>query len=945
MAVGAALVVLLLSSRALAFVYTDYLWFKNLRATDVFTGMIRTKVLLGALFTLVAFGFLFINLYISDRFAPKYVPSTPQDANLERLRDGIGRRPVLFRAGVALGFGLMAGLPAVGAWKEWLLFRNGGSFGIADPTFGKDVGFYVFDIPFYKFLVDWTFGAVALALFLVVATHYVNGGIRIQPGQPRGATSAVKVHVSVLMVLLAASKAAAYWVQKYELTISKRGFVTGASYTDIKAQLPAFELLIWVSVIASVLFLANIRRRGWSLPIVAVVLWSFTSFVVGVVYPAAVQQFRVNPSESAKEAPYIAANIDMTRTAYGLDGVVNSAFDYQTNLASSDLETNASTLANARLWDPSDQVTLKVFTQQQAVKGFYKFNDIDVDRYEVDGAIKEVLVSARELNIAGIPEASWENQHVRYTHGYSPVAISASAVSEKNLPEYLVKDLPPTGELTGEARKGIYFGEGLSGYALVRSTKPEIDYQLDGDNQRIETRYDGVGGVKLDSFWRKLGFALRFGDQNLLISDYLAKDSSVIYRRDITERLRAVAPFFSYDADPYLVMLKDRLVWVVDAYSTTDRFPYSESAPDRLLSRDSGLKGKSYNYVRNSVKAVVDAYDGTVTLYRIDDTDPIAAAWAKAFPSLFANGSKMSDELRSHLRYAEDLFRVQTDMYRLYHVSDPAQFYDHGDEWEVAADPGSGQVSDAIKTTTTRLPMEPYYLLMKLPGAEKESFVLIQPMTPRQKDTLVSFMVAKSDPGEYGEIEVYEMPRSQSVAGPTQVDGYIQRNQEISQAISLLGQSGSQVVQGNLLLLPVDNSVLYVRPLYTQGRDSQIPQLWRVVVVYGDTVASDTNLEGALAKLFSGVPQDTGDPTTLITNPPEDPTASNSGDDPVAKALEALTLADQALRSGNLAEYQNLVDQAREYLRQVAPELVSSGSTTSASSGATTTSLVDTSSG
>lgn len=922
----------LTSLRGMAGFYTTYLWFDELGFGDVWQGVLGTKLALVAGFTAGFFLLLYLNLFIADRLAPKFRTPGPDDELVQRYRDAVGRHAGKVRFVIAALFALLAGGNTAGQWNNWLLFRNSVDFGIKDPQFGEDVSFYVFRLPFMSFLVDWLFLAVFIVAVVSLVAHYLNGGIRVQPPAPR-VTRHVKAHISVLLAVLAILKAVGYYLQRYELNFSTRGAVHGATYTDVNAQLPALQLLVVISLAACILFLLNIRWQGWVLPVIGVGLWAFISVIVGAAYPAFIQKFRVEPSELQRESKYIARNIKATRDAMNISGVQSRSFEYDENLTAQDLSENVTTVRNVRLWDPT--YVKGTYQRLQEIRQYYRFNDVDIDRYTIGGELLQTIVSARELNSGDLPSQSWVNRRLQYTHGYGAVVSPANAVSSDGKPEFLVKDVPPSGT-PAITEPRIYFGENLSSYAIVNTKQKEIDFQTErGDTE--ESTYAGKGGVPMGSFLRRLAFAIRFGDQNVLISDQVTPQSRAVFYRDIQSRVKQAAPFLRYDADPYPVIVKGRIQWVQDAYTTTSRYPYAQHANVEELPQGSGLN-TSFNYVRNSVKVVTDAYDGTMTFYIVDPDDRIVQAYAKAFPKLFTPFSAMDPEMVEHLRYAEDIFRVQTNMYGRYHITEPDEFYRGTDAWNVSQDPGSGnpsapaqevQVLDAegnlVRRKTKR--MDPTYLLLRLPGDSRESFLILRPFVAAsqadKQQNLTAFMTAKSDPGSYGTLEVFEMPRGRQVDGPALVDARIKANTQITSEITLLNQQGSQALQGNLVVLPIENSIVYVRPLYVQSQNNPVPELKRVIVVFGERAEMGTTLQQALTKIFGSAP------ATLERGPqgapatPTPPPGPGAGPAPSAdvqallgQAQTAYDAAQEALRRGDLAEYQRRINEVGDLVRR-----------------------------
>jgi uncharacterized membrane protein (UPF0182 family) len=975
---AAVLFVLLMSLRGLARFYTDYLWFDSLGLSQVWSGILGTKWALGVAFTLVFAVMCFASLTVADRIAPKFRPAGPEDDLLTRYHQVVDRRAGWVRLGVSLFFGVIAGAGVSAQWNQWILFRNGGDFGVRDRTFDTDIGFYVFKLPFITTVIDWFFASLVIILLITAVAHYLNGGIRMQAPFQR-VTPQVKAHLSVLLALLALVKAVDYWFGRYELTYSTRGVVDGATYTEVKAQLPATYLLLLISLLSCALFIVNIWRRGWVLPVVAVGLWGFVQIIAGAAYPTFIQRVVVEPQESDREQAYIEHNIEATRQALGLENVETEPFSYSADrdVGKRAAELNRETIRNIRLLDP--KVVAPTYQNLQSLRTFYQFNDLDVDRYQIrrsDGTFTttQVVLANRDLNVSGIPQPSWEGRHIAYTHGYGLAMAAANATTESGSPDFIVKDVPTrinTDEIQLDINQPqIYFGERLSGYSIVGTTRDEVDY-LAEDGTLVTNPYTGRGGVSLDSPIRRAAFFLRFNfEWNLLLSDFVTSDSRILYLRDVRERVQEVAPFLQFDADPYPVVMGGHIVYLIDAYTTTDRYPNAQRADASGLPRGSGLEGHRFNYVRNSVKAVVDAYDGTVKLYVVDPEDPIIKAYDKAFPDLFEPVDAMPSELRDHWRYPEDLFRVQTNMWGQYHITDPRSFYDKTNGWAVAQDPGTAvatgtpaQNQPAVTTPTgqfarTLAPrIEPYYLLMRLPGEQQESFLMLRPFVPYSEDDskrqLTAFMVGKSDPDDYGKLVVYEMPSGQLPDGPAVVNARIQADTEVSRQISLLDQKGSTVTYGDLLLIPIDNTILYVRPLYVSSQGStEVRELKAVIAVYGSQVVMRPTLREALVDLLGieaetferqvgveltpggqGEPAPPGGGTTTTTTPGASPPAGEPGDVAalLADAERLFREADDALRSGGasgLATYQEKVTQAAEKVRQAQQQLGATTTTT-----------------
>lgn len=928
--------VLFLSARGIAGFWTDYLWYDSLGFGTVFSGLLLSRIALAAIFTLIFATLLCVNLWVADRLAPHIRQAGPEEQFLERYQEMLrGRRAWVARIGVSLLFGLIAGIPVAAQWRDWILFTNPVSFGADDPLFGIDIGFYVFRLPFLTFVIDWLFASMVIIFIVTAVAHYLNGGIRLQV-QGRRVTPQVKAHLSVLLALLAVLRAGGYLLQRYELLTSTRGFVDGALYTAVKAELPAINLLFLISLLAALLLVLNIWQRGWRLPIIAVGLWGLVAVVAGTIYPAFVQRFVVQPAESERERPYIARNIEATRAAMGLSGVEPEPYKVDT-LDAAELPANADNLRNVRLLDPD--VVPDTFKRLQGLRGYYQFNDLDVDRYKVDGRIQQVVLAARELNPGDLPIDTWEGRNLAYTHGFGVAMAPASQVLPDGNPNFMSLDDPATGPVLKQP--AIYFGERIPGYAVVGTKRDEISY-----NQALGTeepsRYQGQGGVQMGSFLRRAAFALRFGEWNLMVSKLITSESKILYVRDIRERVKLLAPFLVFDTDPYAVVREDGGVdWIVDAYTTTDRYPYGQMIDTSVLPGSSGLR-RRFNYARNSVKVTVDGYDGIVRFYIVDPTDPIAQSYAKAFPSLFTPVADAPADLVAHFRYPEELFRVQTQVYARYHIQDESQFYQRANTWNVSQNPPKTQagadrvdVTDASGqvTRTREARMPPYYTMLRLPKAasvEEESlqFVLLRPFVPfSDQDTrkdLQAIMTASGDPKDYGKLRVLVMDPAVP-EGPAVVDSDIR--QTYASELTLLDQQGSRVTFGDLQLLPIGNSLVYVRPWFVSATSSTpVPSMRFVTVTYLKKTSRGASLEEALAGAFPGTRLDLGTvigaggltpPTTVggdggsppTTAPPPD-SSSDSVEELLQEAQRLYDAAQDALKQGNLGEYQRLLDAA-----------------------------------
>ncbi len=868
--VVSAFFVLMLSLRGIAGFWTDYLWFDALGHEGVFVSVFGAQVVLVALFTLLFFGILFTNLTVADRLAPLVRPPGPEEDLLRGYHLIVGSRRWLVRFVLSGLFALIAGLGVGGRWEEWLLFTNGVDFGILDAQFGRDIGFYVFQLPFLSFVVNWLFATFIVTLVVTTLFHYINGGIRLQTTGER-VQPAVKAHLSVLLGLVALVRAGDYWLARFELTTSDRGAVAGATYTDVKAQLPAINLLILISLFAVALLIVNIRRRGWVLPTLAVGLWAFVALVMGNIYPAVIQSFRVEPAESEKEAPYIERNIAATRAAYGLDAITEVQLtDFDNRITAADLRANRGTVRNIRTLDPL--VVQGTFDRLQGEREFYAFTaEMDTDRYTIDGETTQVLLGTRELELN--ETRSWENQHVAFTHGYGVAMAPVSRVKGSGDPDFLVGDLPVSIDPSVDVvldRPQLYVGEGLGGYAVVGASRDEVDFTDENQETQVVRYADigGDGGVGMGSMVRRLAFALRFGQLEPLISNFITGESRVFYVRDVRDRVEKLAPFLHFDSDPYPVLVDGRIVYVVDGYTTSDRYPYAQPASVSELPRSSGLR-HGLNYVRNSVKATVDAFTGEVVLYVVDESDPMVAVFSAAFDGLFTPLSDMPAGLVAHLRYAEDLFRLQSEMWGSYHVDDTENFYQRASEWAVSQDPGrTGEGAanvvlvdeQGFQVGTRRRRMAPYRTMVALPGGGESAaggddaeFVIMRAYVPLDEDDarkeLAAFLVGRSDGDRLGDLVVYRPPSS-NFDGPALAEERIRNDEAVASLQTLLSQRGSSVLFGELLLVPVENSILYVRPLYVQAEgDNTVPELERVIVAVGEQVVMANSLQEALEEL------------------------------------------------------------------------------------------------
>ncbi|CAN2177554.1 COG1615 Uncharacterized conserved protein [Candidatus Nanopelagicaceae bacterium] len=903
---------------ALSGVYVDWLWFKSVGFTGVWTTVLTTKIVLFIVAGLVTSLIISTNIFLAYRRRPFDVSMAMESDNLERYRSTIDPIRRLFFAGISVVLFYFGGTTGIQLWSSWLLFKNSTDFGVKDPQFGMDISFFAFRLPFLQTLIGWAISTLILATLASVAVHYIYGGIRPQLRTERTSVAA-RVQLSVLLGLIVLMKAVAYWFDRYALALKESRLITGLTYTDVNATLPAKSILAAIAVICSLLFFANIVRKSWLLPAAGTALMVGASVLIAGVYPGAVQQFQVKPSESSKEAPFIQRNIDSTRTAYGLTDV--EVKDYQATLStnSGQLATDAATIANIRLMDPN--VLSATFRQLQQIKPYYTFPEsLDIDRYTVNGVQRDAVVAVRELNIDGNPSRNWINDHLVYTHGFGFVSAFGNTVDADGKPSFLVGDLPPTTGL-GKFQPRVYFGENVPDYSIIGGPKTdtpvEFDYPDDASaNGQKNYTYTGKGGVPMGGLLNKLLFAIQYQEQRIVLSSLINSESKILYNRSPRERVAKVAPWLTLDGDPYPAIVDGKVQWIIDGFTTSAGYPYSQTTSlstattDALTANSTSItaqSNKSVNYIRNSVKATVDAYDGTVVLYQWDEKDPVLKTWMKAFPNTVTPKSKMSAQLLEHIRYPEDLFRVQREVLGSYHVQTAAAFYGGQDFWRVPRDPSTFGANAGAQP--------PYYMTLEMPGTNKPTFALTTPFVPRGgRENLSAFAVVDSNNGpNYGKISVLQLPRSTNVAGPSQVASNFEAKPEVANSLSLLRQGGSDVVLGNLLTLPVGGGLLYVQPVYVKATSNTAayPLLQKVLVSFGDVIGYDSSLKGALDQVFGGNSgtSSSGAPTTSTTN-----NASADLKTALQNAKQALADGNSALAKGDFAAYGRAQDRLKAAL-------------------------------
>jgi uncharacterized membrane protein (UPF0182 family) len=901
---------------ALSGFYADWLWFKSVNFTSTWSTILATKATLFVVIGLTTSLFIMFNVLLAYKRRPLYVPMTIEADNLERYRSQLEpiRRGVFGAGFLALFY--FAGTSGSTLWSTWLLFKNSTEFGVKDPQFNLDISFFAFRLPFWQTAIGWGISTLVLAIIATVAVHYLYGGIRLQVREDR-TTVAARVQLSVLLGLVVLLKAVAYWFDRYALALKDSKLITGLTYTDVNAVLPAKAILTGIALVCALLFFANIVRRSWVLPAAGTALLVISSVLIAGLYPAAIQTFQVKPSESSKEAEFIQRNINATRAAYGLEDV--TVKDYQATLTTTagQLTNDAVTISNIRLMDPN--VIAATFRQLQQIKPYYTFPDsLDVDRYTVDGVKRDVLVAVRELNIDGNPSRNWINDHLVYTHGFGFVSAFGNTRDTDGKPSFLVGDLPPTKGL-GEFEPRIYFGENVPDYSIIGGVKTdspvEFDYPDDASaNGQKNYTYSGKGGVPVGSLLNKLVFALKYQEQRILLSSLINKDSKILFERNPRDRVAKVAPWLTLDGDSYPAIVDGRILWIIDGYTTSAGYPYSRqttlssATSDALTNNSSSVTAQgneNINYIRNSVKATVDAYSGEVILYQWDEKDPVLKTWSKAFPGTIQPKSAISAQLLEHIRYPEDMFRVQREILSSYHVTTASAFYGGQDFWRVPRDPSTFGANAGAQP--------PYYLTLQMPGEDKPEFALTTPFVPRGgRENLSAFAVVNSDSGpNYGKITVLQLPRSTNVAGPSQVASNFEAKPEVANSLSLLRQGGSDVVLGNLLTLPVGGGLLYVQPVYVRATSNSAayPLLQKVLVSFGDQIGFDDTLKGALDQVFGGNSGTAAGGST--TNGSTGATTNSSLANALASAKKAYADGLAALAKGDFAAY----DKAQKRLK------------------------------
>lgn len=836
-------IVFILFSSIVSFV-TDWWWFSEVGHTQIFIKSLVAKIALFSSAGIFAAVFLLINFSLATRSKISWTAVLPA-ALIGRSMSLDSRLVKKLAAVLSVVIAVFFGLAAAANWQEVLKFISGAVFGASDPIFNKDIGFYIFSLPVFqtglglmKFLVLLTLIGCAIIYFLRGSLNVASLRLLKQMQIDRGA----RIHLGILLAIFLSTIAAGVYLSRFTLLTSQSGLVFGATYTDATVRI----FMLWMSMATAVLTAISAIFWAWkgkSSPLIGAVSLYVVVGLAGAVIPSLVQKLVVAPNELVKETPFIKHNIAATREAYALDKIEEREISGDKPITASDIVNNNLTVKNVRLWDRKP--LLSTFSQIQEIRTYYEFAEVDNDRYIIDGEIRQIMLSPRELASDSLPNKNWINERLTFTHGYGVAAGPVNQVTPEGLPVLFVKDLPPKSDVKELeiSRPEIYFGELSNDYVITKTKSLEFNYPKGEEN--VYATYDGKGGVEMDSFLKRVFYAVKFKSLKLLLSNDIGSESHILYYRTIAERVAKIAPFLTFDRDPYIAIADGKVFWIADAYTTSDRYPYSQPLP---------LNGKRVNYVRNSVKVVVDAYNGSVVFYQADADDPILKTYAAIFPGTFRSMSEMPKSLVSHLRYPEDIFTLQTAAYLVYHMDDPQIFYNKEDQWEIPAIATEGEGASRAGEIP---PMQPRHIIMKLPGdlpagqaGKKEEYVLMLPFTPRAKDNLSAWMVARNDGESYGKLLVYRFPKDKLVFGPKQIIGRINQHPEISQQISLWSQGGSQVIQGLLLVIPIEESLLYVRPLYLKAEAGKIPELKRVIVAYENKIAMEETLEVGLARIF-----------------------------------------------------------------------------------------------
>ncbi|MFW6358133.1 MAG: UPF0182 family protein [Chroococcales cyanobacterium] len=892
-----AIAIVLLGFSALVHLVTESWWFEAVNYSEVFWTLLTWR----ALFWITTFTIFFLFLWGNYRFALRFTQNRNfrllEGTELELYAESLPR--YLFPLVIFIIAFVAAGV-STQYWDLILRYWNRTDFQIVEPIYSKNLSFYFFQLPLYEGIQNWFLALLSSTLAVTVSLYILKGEIHQKYGWSNLIRGKSKNHLLVLVTAIALLIAVEFYLERYQLLYSDNGVVFGANYTDVHARIFALSVMSVISVLLAGIFLISLRRNTITLPGYAIATALIALVILEGVYPWVQQQFIVEPNELAKERPYIEYNIAFTQNAYDLNQITTKQYPAEVDLEPEDLVENQATLQNIRLWDY--RPLLSTYRQLQEIRLYYRFNDVDIDRYTLNGDYRQVMLSPRELDYSEVPARAktWVNQRLKYTHGYGLVMSPVNVVTPQGLPELIIKNVPPISLVDLEVeRPGIYYGELTDNYIFTGNNTEEFDYPIGDEN--AYTKYDGQGGVSIPSFWQRLAYSYDLGNLKILISRYFTPDSRIHYYRQIQERVSQVAPFLSFDNDPYMVVIDGKLKWIVEGYTISDRYPYSEPISERdyvgklMTGRATNLLNNELNYIRNSVKVVVDAYDGTMEFYVIDESDPILATYRKIFPNLFQASNTIPPEIRDHFRYPLNLFEIQAKMYLAYHMEDPEVFYNQEDLWRFAT-----EIDEEEEQS-----VEPYYIIMRLPEGEEAEFVLILPFTPVNKDNMIAWMAARSDNEHYGKLLLYEFPKQELVFGPKQIEARIDQNPIISQQFTLWSQAGSRVLRGDILVIPLEGDLLYIEPVYLRAEQGELPELKRVIVVHDQQIIMAESLERALAIIFG----DETEEVRSLLSPIAAPLTES--------ALEAFQQAQEAAQNGNWTEYGRYSRELEEILQQL----------------------------
>jgi uncharacterized membrane protein (UPF0182 family) len=874
----------------LVILYTDWLWFREVGYEQIFLRILSARAMLGSGVFLLALAVLYLNLRLAQRGLKRreltlYTAQGPRTIAVDLSQI----KPLLY--GGAAVVAVLLALYAAARWDVWLMAWHAVPFGASDPILGRDVSFYVFQLPFLQFVQKLLFMITLVAAAAVAAVHVAGQSLMFHPAQGLMASDTARRHLSWLAAVLLLLLGFGAWLGIPDLLTAQSGIVHGASYVDVNARMPVQWLLVLAACAGAVLAVYQARvRRFWPI-LTAAGLYAGVA-IAGGLYAGTLQRFYVAPNEQVLQTPYIEHSIAATRAGFALDRVVERQLSGEAELTPADIERNSATLHNVPLWN--ERPLLDTFGQIQEIRTYYDFVSVDNDRYVINGEYRQIMLSARELNSASLPSRTWINERLTFTHGYGLTLGPVNEVTREGLPVLFIKDLPLVSTVDLQVTQPqIYYGELSNDHVFVKTATPEFDYPTGEDN--VFGSYQGDGGVELGGLLGRVLFAIRFGSTDVLFSPSLLPESRVMMYRRISERVRRIAPFLTYDEDPYLAISDGRLIWIQDAYTTSTRYPYSSPV------------GGGLNYIRNSVKATIDAYHGTTSFHLVDTDDPIAATLGRVFPGLLKPLAEMPEDLRVRLRYPQGIFALQAAVFATFHMTNPATFYNREDQWEIPS----------LELGGVPTPMAPYYTIMKLPGEAGAEFIQMLPYTPRQKDNLAAWMVARSDGEHYGQLMVFQLPKQTVIFGPRQIAARINQDQVIAPQITLWNQQGSEVIQGTLLVIPIEESLLYIRPMYLRAAGGRIPELKRVIVAYQNSIVMEETLAAALARLFptSSLRRAAAAPAPEASRPAAG--ASAAIDELVAQAQAHYRRAMQAQRDGNWAQYGEEIKRLGDLLERI----------------------------